>query len=294
MSQSIRLHYRRRIAAKLAKTQHIIYFSHGLPCAPNMNRKIWFLRYGIEKILGHFTSSILVMNNYDEDLCKRKRIIRNRNKIFRIPGMGVDLSKFNDKNIKELKNQVFEELSIDESNKLVIFVGRLIKEKGVFDFIDAAVQLCRKRKDVCFLMVGAGPESKKLNRRIDHAELNDRIKLLGWRDDFAKFLKSSDIFVLPSYFPEGRSVAILEAMACGKPVIVSKNRGCEDTIIDNECGYIVLPKNALALAEKIDFLLDNEDVRNHAGSAARKHVEKNYELNYCTKKILQVLERAVE
>ncbi len=282
-----------RLAARLVNLPCVIYFAHGLPCAPQQTKVSWTIRYCIEKFLGCFTDAILVMNNYDENLCKSHRMIRNIDKVLRIPGMGVDLSKFESGGFEQIKKQVAEELGFDKNKAIVISVARVIPEKGVFVFLQAAKEICSLRDDVIFVLAGNGPLMSTLKKYIEENNLGDRVRLLGWVQDVSRFVRASDIFALPSYYNEGLPVSILEAMACGKPVITTKHRGCEDAVADGQTGFLIPVKQVVPLVDRIMLLLDDKQLRRQMGRAGRKRVEQHFELGSCTDKIVQALEKAI-
>lgn len=282
-----------RSAAWLAKTPRIIYFVHGLACAPSQNPFSWWSKYLTEKLLGYVTDAALVMNDYDENLCRTHHIIKDTNKTFRIPGMGVDLTRYNTNSTKEAKQTLSKELSISKNQNIILCVARLIPEKGVFVLLESARRICAQRNDVYFLLVGSGPSRNKLRKLVKANHMENNFKLLGWRDDIPRIMKASDIFVLPTYFMEGLPVSILEAMACGKPVIATKHRGCEDTVENGRTGLLVPVKQATILSDKISFLLGNKLLQTQMGKAGRKLVEQHFEFNYCTGRIVEVLEEAI-
>jgi glycosyltransferase involved in cell wall biosynthesis len=280
-----------RIAAVLAKTPNVVYFAHGLPCAPGQNILIWLFWFCIEKALGKITDAMLVMNNYDERLCKTHHLIKDTNKIFRISGMGVDLKKFKHETDDYERRQIRKELGIPEDKKIVLCVAYLIQEKGVFILLAAAEKICAQRNDIYFLLAGSGPSADKLKEKVKIAHMEDNFKLLGWRDDIDRLMRVADIFVLPTYYFEGLPVAILEAMACAKPVVATQHRGCEDAVLDGKTGFLVPIKNPTALAEKILVLLDNEQLRLQMGRAGRQWVEHYFEQNYCTERIVDAIQK---
>ncbi len=282
-----------RIAARLAKTKNVIYLVHGLACAPAQGVVAWQLRYWAEKFLGFITDAVLVMNNYDEELCRTHHIIKDNDKIFRIPGMGVDLTQYSIEGSEEERHKLARELSIAEDQKIVLCVARLIPEKGVFVLLKAALKICAQRDDVCFLLAGGGPATDELRRIVSRNNLEANFKLLGWRNDIDRLMRAVDIFVLPSYYWEWLPVSILEAMACGKPVIATRHRGCEDAVVDGQTGFLVPIKQAPPLASKILSLLDNERLRTELGQAGRQQVEQYFELDYCTERIIEALEKAM-
>jgi glycosyltransferase involved in cell wall biosynthesis len=282
-----------RIAAKLAKTSKVIYFAHGLMCAPQQSKLSWHIKFLIEKFLGRFTDAILVMNDYDEQLCKNNNIIRDRNKVFRISGMGVDINKFSVATDHSARENVFKELGFSVNSKFVIYVGRLIPEKGSIVFVNAAIRICKERNDVCFAIAGHGPLYQQLNNMIITEGFECRIKLLGWLQDVTRYVKASDIFALPSYYNEGLPVSILEAMSCGKPCIVTKHRGCEDAVEDGVSGLLVPVKDVEGLSAAMLKIVDNDKLREDMGNAARKRVMSVFEMNKCTNEILCAINKAV-
>lgn len=281
-----------RIAAWLAKTSNTIYFAHGLPCAPGQNWLLWSCWFMIEKVLGFLTDAILVMNRYDEELAK-KHLIKDPEKVFRIPGMGIDLEKFrNDSGNNEACLKVREELGISEEKKVVLCVAYLIAAKGVFLLMEAARQICAVRNDVFFLLAGTGPAMDKLKELIREKGLEKNFRLLGWRDDVHLLMECADVFTLPTYYFEGLPVSILEAMACSKPVIATRHRGCEDAVVDGETGFLIPIKQADTLASRILLLINDPKKRIEMGLAGRHVVEKKFDISVCTRRIVDVLERA--
>jgi len=90
------------------------------------------------------------MNSYDENLCRARNIIRNKDKVFRIPGVGIDLSLYNTEDCAQIKQEVAKELSIREDKKIVLCVARLIPAKGVLVLLEAAREISKQRGDICF------------------------------------------------------------------------------------------------------------------------------------------------
>ena len=283
-----------RIAARLAKTPNIVYFVHGLTCVPGQSILTWLVWFCIEKVLGKITDAVLVMNNYDERLCRTHHMVKDSSKIFRVPGMGVDLKEFREAAAEDERRQVRKESGIAENKMILLSVAYLIPKKGVFILQAAAREICAQRDDVCFLLAGEGPSMCELRKIVQKTHLEDNFKLLGWRDDIYRLMDAADIFVLPTYYFEGMPVSILEAMACGKPVIATRHRGCEDVVVDEETGFLVPIKKVTPLVEKILRLLDDEQLRTRMGQAGRERVEQYFELDYCTDKIVEALEKACE
>lgn len=282
-----------RIAGHLARTPKIIYFAHGMPCAPGQCRVKWLVWFAIEKFLGRFTSGIIVMNKYDYDLCCKRILKSHPQNVLKVPGMGVDINRFaiDDNNIAYL--DVRNEFGLSPDSQIVLCIAYLIPEKGVYVFLNAARKIAEKNKNTVFLIAGTGPAMKKLRKLAIKNNLENRFLLLGWRSDIKRLLNAADIFTLPTYYFEGLPVSILEAMACGKPVVSTVHRGPEDVVINGKTGILVAINNPSALEESIDRLLQCKEMRNQMGTAGRKVIEEYFELSYCTNEIVNALERLI-
>src|SRR5207249_288065 len=110
-----------------------------------------------ERGLAPLTDAIIVMNDYDERLARRTPLAKDAGRVFRIAGMGVDLERFTPDVPREDRARLEQELSIAPAQKIVLSVARLIPEKGVGQFVEAALEVCRRRRDACFLLAGTGP-----------------------------------------------------------------------------------------------------------------------------------------
>ncbi len=282
-----------RPGALLAGTPHVIYFAHGLPCGPAQGPLLWRLLYYAERAFAACTTAIVVMNDYDENLSRVGRLSRDPGRVFRIPGMGVDLSKFSTEPAPQLREKLACELAIEPDQMLVLCVARLIPEKGVVELIETARRICPTRKDVVFLLAGTGPLMEQLRSMVRTYGLERQFKVLGWRNDVRDLMKCADVVLLPSYYMEGLPVSILEAMACGKPVVTTKHKGCEDAVVDGQTGYLVPVKAVGPLVEKLVALLDDPTLRARMGRAGRRRAEQYYEIDYCTQTIVGVLDHAM-
>jgi glycosyltransferase involved in cell wall biosynthesis len=282
-----------RIAASMAGRPRFVYFAHGLACGPAQGALNWMVRFQVERNLAPLTDALIVMNDYDERLGRRTPLAKEASRVFRIPGMGVDLERFTPEIPREDRAKLERELSIDPAQKIVLCVARLIPEKGVAQYVEAALAISRVRRDACFLLAGTGPLLERLRGTVSLAHAEDRIRVLGWRNDIQTLMKCSDLFALPSYYMEGLPVSILEAMACGKPVVSTHHKGCEDAVTDGITGFLVPSKQSAPLADRISALLDDDRLRAGMGRAGRQRVEREFAIAECTRTIVEVLEKAV-
>lgn len=164
------------------------------------------------------------------------------------------------------------DLFLPKGVKRVISIVRLIPQKGVEYFIKVADDILKVRKNVEFIILGDGPQRERLERLIKELNREDSIKLLGYRNDVDVLLRSSDVFVLPS-FSEGMPVSIIEAMRAGKPVVATDVGGISEEVIDGVTGLLIKPGDVLGLKDAILRFLDDEEYARMCG-------EKGFEV-YC-------------
>lgn len=174
---------------------------------------------------------------------------------------GIDLNLFDpDKvDICGLRTQ----MGIPNTDFVFLFVGRIVKDKGINELVGAFNRLSKKYTNISLLLVGA--EEKNLNPISEDASFiikqNPKIFALGRKEDVKPYMLLSDTFVLPSY-REGFGMVLIEAGALGKPCITTDIIGCNEIIISNENGVIIPSKDEEALYRAMEnFLLNPEEVR---------------------------------
>lgn len=270
------------VITSLSKTK-ILYVAHGLPCAPHQGIFRWYICFMAEWVLGKFTDALFLMNNYDFNLSVRTRIVIDKRMIRKIPGMGVDLTEFHPGK-SNVKSAICRRFGVQENAKLVLFVGRMIREKGVFDLLEAALLL--KDKGYVFILIGSGPLDAEIKKIIEKKGLKDIILFLGWQDDVHEFMQGCDMLALPTYYFEGLPVVILEAMACSKPVVSTKHRGPQDIVIDGQTGYLINIRSPRELSAAIQKIGSSDIISQSMGKLGRCHVEQYYSIDKCVKSFL--------
>jgi len=150
-------------------------------------------------------------------------------------------------------------LCLPLDKKILLTVGNLVPVKGQKYLVEAFKEIVGQRKDILCVIVGIGTEKDALMRQIRSLGLKDYISLAGRRPHYEipLWMNASDIFVLPS-MRESFGVVQIEAMACGKPVVATRNGGSEEIITSDEYGLLVEPADSGDLAEKILIALDRE------------------------------------
>lgn len=211
----------RRFGVKVIYTAHGFHFYKG---APILN---WIVYYPVEKMLSLWTDILITINKEDYYLATTRFKAKN---VVNIPGVGIDVLK---RNTEQCKNEICNQLEIDNSSFLVLSVGELNKNKNHAIIIEALSKL--KLDDIHYMIAGVGKEDRVLEKLAKEKRVN--LHLLGYRTDVCKLLSGVDIFAFPSR-REGMPVALMEAMTQGLPCIVSDVRGNRD-LIENEKGGLL-------------------------------------------------------
>ena len=178
-----------------------------------------------------------------------------------VRGSGVDIDYFQPRAPQE-----------NSAQRNVLMVGRLLKEKGVAEYVEAAEIVKRTMPGIVFLLAGdpdpGNPSSINASFRAAWAAKGD-VQFLGHRSDILDLLHNAEIVVLPSY-REGTPRSLLEAAACGIPLVATDVPGCREVVADGVNGFLVPVKNSHALAQAIIKLLSNVELRGRMGARARQ------------------------
>jgi glycosyltransferase involved in cell wall biosynthesis len=207
---------------------------------------------------------------------------------------------FDSKSINVVENGVDEKIfypkkeKSEKSIKYAMFVGRIDREKGLFDLVECGRYICKERPELYFIIAGKGRDLNKLIKKIKNAGLQDRFIFLGQvnKDNLVKLYQNATLFILPSYH-EGLPSVVLEAMSCSLPVIVTDVRGNRDLITQGENGIIIPPKEPKKIAEAINMLLGDKKLRQYLGENARNTIIKNYTWDIIANKMLNCYESLI-
>ena len=158
-----------------------------------------------------------------------------------------------------------------------LYVGRFSKEKGLFDLLSALNQIrTTLKKHVHVRLIGAGPLTAQIKEEIDYLDLNDFVTMQHWvaQEELPTWYSAADALLMPSWNePLGR--VMLEAMACGTPVVASETEGPKDHISHGENGFLFAPRDTEALATLLEQLIQQPEVLNRISSAALAYVKNN-------------------
>lgn len=182
-----------------------------------------------------------------------------------------------------------ERLGIPPESLVLIFVGHLLRAKGLFELIDAFRLLYREHPDLHLILVGAGEDGKALATEAAEANVGDRVHFVGARphDEIPGWLSAADVFVLPSWH-EGLPNAVVEAMACERPVVATRVGGIPEAVEDGESGVLVERGDVEALADAITLLAKDSTRRASMGAAGRRIVERRFTWEKNAEKTVQV------
>lgn len=246
-----------------------------------MSKPNYLFFYTIEKFFARYFTSILhVVSREDYELCIRKQL-KEKECIYYIQN-GVDFrSRFNPKSIsKEEQLKLKREFFINSDDIVFTFIGRLVREKGIFELLHAFQKLMESSNHVKLLIVGdlsiSERDQESLKKMLLIIKNNPCITLTGFRKDIPQILSITDVFVLPSH-REGLPFVILEAMAMKKPIIATNIRGCREEVIHNENGFLVEKGNVVELYARLKQLAENKEMRLQFGNNSRKIVEKKFD-----------------
>ncbi len=189
--------------------------------------------------------------------------------------IGIDVSYFRP---GTPQRNLREELGLPSSELLVGLISYLRSYKGHEYFIDAAARVVARRKGVTFLISGRGPEEARLWARIAEQGVEHRVRMLGYREDLLNVFHSLDLFVIPSVEGDTIPQVLMQAMAVGLPVVSTTVGSIPDVVRNGETGFVVPPRDATTLADRIHALLDDPIGRREMGAAGRALVERSYSL----------------
>lgn len=236
-----------------------IYTAHGFHFykgAPVLN---WLVYYPLELLLSKITDALITINKEDFN----RGFFFFSKKTFYVPGIGVNLNKFSTKKSVEENTKFRKELKLNRDSILFLSIGELIPRKNLETAIIAFSKL--ENKNTHFLICGKGELSNPLIQLVINFDLRERVHFLGFRKDIPYIIRNCDVFVFPS-FQEGLPVSLMEAMACGLPIICSQIRGNVDLLDNNIGGFLIKPNDILSFTNAMSKLYEDEGLRYKMGA----------------------------
>ena len=262
------------IAARYSKTKYIPTINGlGTIFNPNQNKLIqkvviWLYQFALKK-----ASKVIFQNLDDRDFFVEKNIISNTSNTIVVKGSGVNLNDFYQKKY-DYKN----------SHLVFAFAARLLKEKGIFEFIEAARIVKKSFPTIECAIIGSSNffPGNIDEEKISLAEKEGIITFWGGTDNMSGTLDKVDVLILPSYYREGVPRILIEGLSKGLPLITTHNVGCKETVDHGINGYLIETKNSLQLAEAMTKMIQlSVEERIQMGHASRRKAE-----NECAEDII--------
>ena len=272
-----------RLAARLAGVPVIIGTLPGLGSLyANDSLKTRFFRsvYQPLQTLSCRISDLTIFQNHDNARQFIAAGIVSEQKATVIFGSGISTDVFAQARVSDIeKAQLRAELDIQPHETVVTMVSRLIRSKGVLEFMAAAQEVGARFSDVRFLLIG--PEDDESVDRLNSEELTQlkqAVTWLGSRRDIPAVLAVSDIFAFPSY-REGIPRVLLEAASMGLPIVTTDSPGCNEVVEHGVNGYLVPVRDSEALSQAIIRMIELPELRQRFGRVSRQRAVKRFDLS---------------
>jgi glycosyltransferase involved in cell wall biosynthesis len=232
----------------------------------------WLCRRGLR-----LADTVFFQNEDDLNLFLKRNLVKQQKTIL-TGATGIDISLY--KAAKPNTNPI-----------TFILVARLLVEKGIREYAEAARAVKKKYTNTHFILLGGlDPNPSGLREEEVLSWVNEGV--LEWPgevDDVVQRLSNASVFVLPSYYREGIPRSTQEALGVGLPVITCDSVGCRETVIEGKTGFLVEPKNPEALASAMIYFIENPEEMTRMGIAGRKLAEEKFNVHKINKKILQTM-----
>lgn len=273
------------IAARLCGIRRIYSVITGLGYVFSNNDKVRLIRKLVQllyKISLRYNKKVFFQNPDDIKLFVINKLL-DANKSILINGSGVDLQKF-------------QPVAFPDKCCFLL-ISRLLKSKGIFEYVEAANIIKQKYPKVQFKFIGgwagnSNPETIE-QKQVDELRQNGAVEFLDVVDDIRPIIKATTVYVLPSFYREGTPRSILESMAMGKPIITTDMPGCREAVKHGVNGYLVPAKNVKKLAAAMEKFILQPELAVKMGKESRKIAEEKYDVHKVNGIILDALEDRV-
>ncbi|KWU54356.1 glycosyl transferase [Bacillus mycoides] len=266
-----------RLAAQKARRQgtKVVYTAHGFHFCKGSPYMNWLLYYPIERILASHTDCLITINQEDYDLAVKHRFPVRDIKL--VHGVGIDVQRFTP--VTEIeKRELKLQCGYKSQDFLMFYAAEFNKNKNQNFLIHVLAQLKNEMPHAKLLLAGEGPLMEECKKIATQLGVTNMVHFLGYRNDIASLLQMSDLAVASSY-REGLPVNIMEAMACGLPVVATDNRGHRELIINNKNGWIVDRDDIKAMADRIKGISINPKVLAQTGRYGCTSIKNQYSVN---------------
>jgi len=224
-----------------------------------------------------YATKVFFLNNDDKDELVKLGAVESEKAVV-VGGIGVDLQAW------QFCEPVLSPITF-------VMVGRLLKEKGVYEYVEAAQRVKQVYPEVRFLLVGGTDDNPG---SVPEVYINSMVSkgVLEWPGKVSNvqdYLRQSSVFVLPSYYREGVPRSIQEAMALGRPIITTNVAGCKDTVENGVNGLLVPPRDVDALVEAMIGFIERPERIATMARESRRLAEERFDVNVQTQKLVSYL-----
>jgi glycosyltransferase involved in cell wall biosynthesis len=272
------------LAARLAGVPLIISTITGLGSLYANNdlktRSIRLVYQSLQKATCRF-SNLTIFQNHDDarQLISSEVVVEPKTRV--VLGSGVPTEVFSPARVSEAQRmQLLRQLRISPNQIVVTMISRIIRSKGVLDFMNAARQIRHHYPNTHFLLVGPDDENsiERLNSE-ELSQLKEAISCPGPMQDIPSLLAVSDVFVLPSAYREGIPRVLLEAASMGLPIVTTNSPGCNEVVENSVNGFLIPPSAPSDLAGAVLRLLEQPELRQSFGQASRRRAIKRFDIS---------------
>ncbi|CDX46520.1 Glycosyl transferase group 1 [Mesorhizobium sp. ORS 3359] len=214
---------------------------------------------GLQRLASHWTAATVFQNRDDQNFFQRYRLLGHGANCL-IPGSGIDIGAFAAaQHLGPPAARLREEFGL-ESAEVIMFVGRLTRQKGIPTLLKAVPKVLARRPNARFVLIGPWQsEGPFAVAESEISQLGPNVVVVGKRSDIPALLSMADVFAFPTEYREGVPRVLLEAALAGLPIVASRMPGCTDVVQDGWNGHLVPPRDPDALANRIiDLLADRQ------------------------------------
>lgn len=228
---------------------------------------------------------VVFQNDDDRQLFYERKILTSKQKTDLVSGSGINLNTYPYRENHKITNDIS-----------FVIVARMIAEKGIALFIDAAKKLKKKYPEAQFHLIGSPYSSPTAIKEEVLLEAHEKRTCIyhGSQNDISGYLTTKDIFVLPSYYREGIPRSILEALSIGMPIITTKTPGCKETVKKDYNGILIEPRSLEPLIEAMEFFLNHKEKIKEYGENSRHYAEERFDVNIINKQLLHLINETIQ
>ena len=281
------------MASFLSRVPVRIHNVVGMPLMEATGKKFILLKF-IERLTYLFSTN-LFCNSFGLKKFINENLTKKYVKVIAQGSInGVDTEFFKNTKTLDEKELIRDKFKIDKKDFVITFVGRIVKDKGINELIEAFINLSKKYNNLKLLLVGdyeeyLNPIKNENKILIDSL---DSIITVGFQNDIRDFLSITDLFVLPSY-REGLPNSLIEAGSFGIPLLATNINGCNEIIDDGITGILVEKKSAKKLEEAIDKLLEDKELYNSIKLKVRDRIIEKYEQKYFWNELKNEIKKSI-